>query len=106
MGEGRDEGRDVNIEIEEQRAVCEIKLLLIQSLLSMSDKNVQERFLHAINISGDLCGHIILYETLKNASKKCVKYQIYQKVCYSMYLLKMTFTDSLVQRASLFINNE
>lgn len=65
MGDARDEGRDVNVEAEEQKAVCEIKLLRMLLLL-MSDKNVQERFLHAVNISSDLCGNITLYETFEN----------------------------------------
>lgn len=38
---------------EEHRAARDLKLCLVQSLLLVSEKNVQERFLHPVNIRGD-----------------------------------------------------
>lgn len=48
---------DETVKVEEQRAACEVKLLLVQSPLQASGRNVRDRFLHPVNISGDLCGH-------------------------------------------------
>lgn len=53
-----DEGREwrTDEKAEEHRAARDLKLCLVQSLLLVSEKNVQERFLHPVNIRGDLCG--------------------------------------------------
>lgn len=55
---------------EEHRAARDLKLCLVQSLLLVSEKNVQERFLHPVNIRGDLHFMIIinLIHRLKTSS--------------------------------------
>lgn len=41
---------------EEKRCVPEVKLTVVQNLLKVGAKNVQENFLHTVSIGVNLCG--------------------------------------------------